>query len=131
VLRNYAMEYITSILPDTIAVLGPDEGGHLAGAAARLAGMHTFYDVAALLGGVEPGLAGFKAATTHSSTKTQEQHESDRRPGDSWRSALPYPRRSSMHGTSSGWALHSPMTGSCGWSSRNGETTVTTSGSGS
>jgi hypothetical protein len=61
VLRNYAMEYITSILPETIAVLGPDEGGHLAAAAARLVGMHTFDDVAALLGGVEPGVAGFKA----------------------------------------------------------------------
>src|SRR4051812_38566825 len=30
VLRNYAMDYITSILPETIAVLGPEEGGHLA-----------------------------------------------------------------------------------------------------
>jgi len=36
VLRNYAMDYITSILPTTIAVLGPDEGGHLAGAATDL-----------------------------------------------------------------------------------------------
>jgi hypothetical protein len=48
-------------VPETIAVLGPDEGGHLAAAAARLVGMHTFDEVAALLGGVEPGLAGFKA----------------------------------------------------------------------
>ena len=39
VLRNYAMEYITSIVPETIAVLGPEEGGHLAGAAARLVGI--------------------------------------------------------------------------------------------
>ena len=29
VLRNYSMEYITSIVPETIAALGPDEGGHL------------------------------------------------------------------------------------------------------
>ena len=42
VLRNYAMEYITSIVPEAIAVLGPAEGGHLAGIAARLTGMHTF-----------------------------------------------------------------------------------------
>jgi hypothetical protein len=64
VLRNYAMEYITSIVPETVAVLGPDEGGHLAGAAARLVGMHTYDEVAALLGGIEPGAAGFAAAFT-------------------------------------------------------------------
>jgi hypothetical protein len=62
VLRNYSMEYITSIVPETIAALGPDEGGHLAGAAARLVGMHTFDEVASLLGGVAPGAAGFAAA---------------------------------------------------------------------
>ncbi len=62
VLRNYAMEYITSIVPETIRVLGPEEGGHLAGAAARLVGMHTFDDVAAMLGGVETGAAGFAKA---------------------------------------------------------------------
>lgn len=62
VLRNYAMEYITSIIPETVAVLGPDEGGHLAAAAARLVGMHTYDEVAALLGGIEPGAAGFAAA---------------------------------------------------------------------
>ncbi len=62
VLRNYSMEYITSIVPETIAVLGPEEGGHLAGAAARLIGMHTFDEVGALLGDVAPGAAGFAAA---------------------------------------------------------------------
>jgi hypothetical protein len=62
VLRNYAMEYITSILPETIAVLGAEEGGRLAGTAARLVGMQTFDDVAGLLGGVKPGAAGFAAA---------------------------------------------------------------------
>jgi hypothetical protein len=61
VLRNYAMEYITSIVPETIAVLGPEEGGHLAGAAARLVGMNTFDDVAGMLGGVEAGAVGFAA----------------------------------------------------------------------
>ncbi|SED93766.1 hypothetical protein SAMN05444161_4434 [Rhizobiales bacterium GAS191] len=61
-MRNYAMEYITSIVPETIAVFGPEEGGHLAGAAARLVGMQTFDEVAALLGGVAPGPAGFATA---------------------------------------------------------------------
>jgi hypothetical protein len=56
------MEYVTSIVPETIAVLGPEEGGHLAAAAARLVGMHTFDEVARLLGGVEAGAAGFAEA---------------------------------------------------------------------
>ena len=56
------MDYITSILPETVAVLGPEEGGHIAGAAARLVGMQTFDEVAVLLGGVGAGPAGFAAA---------------------------------------------------------------------
>ena len=59
VLRNYAMEYITSVLPETIAVLGPEQGGRLAGAAARLVGMQTFDEAAAMLGEAEPGAVGF------------------------------------------------------------------------
>ncbi len=59
VLRNYAMEYITSIVPETVAALGPAEGGYLAGAAARLVGMHSFDAMTALLGGVAPGARGF------------------------------------------------------------------------
>ena len=62
VLRNYAMDYITSILPETVAVLGPEEGGHIAGAAARLVGMQTFDEVAALLGSVGAGPVGFATA---------------------------------------------------------------------
>src|ERR1700743_2979015 len=56
------MEYIPSIVPEPVAVLGPEEGGHLAGAAARLIGMHTFDEVASLLRGVTPGPAGFAKA---------------------------------------------------------------------
>ena len=59
VLRNYAMEYVTSIVPETIAALGPGEGGQLAATAARLVGMHSFDEAARLLGGVAPGAAGF------------------------------------------------------------------------
>ena len=61
VLRNYAMEYVTSIVPETIAVLGPVEGGHVAGIAARQVGMQLFDDTAARLGGVAPGAAGVAA----------------------------------------------------------------------
>ena len=60
VLRNYAMEYVTSIVPETIRVLGPEEGGHLAGAAARLVGMHTFDEVAAAAGRRGSGRGGFR-----------------------------------------------------------------------
>jgi len=60
-MRNYAMEYIASILPETVAVLGPAEGGHLGGFAARLVGMHYFDETARTLGGVEPGASGFAA----------------------------------------------------------------------
>ena len=59
VLRNYAMEYVTSILPETVAALGPAEGGYLAGTAARLVGMQCFDGMARLLGGVAPGARGF------------------------------------------------------------------------
>ena len=59
--RNYAMEYVTSILPETIAVLGPREGGSIAAMAARQIGMQTFDDTAARLGGIAPGAAGLAA----------------------------------------------------------------------
>jgi hypothetical protein len=62
VLRNYAMDYITAILPETIAILGAEQGGDLAGAAARLVGMQIFDEVAAVLGDVEAGAVGFAAA---------------------------------------------------------------------
>jgi hypothetical protein len=61
-LRNYAMEYVTSIVPETIKVLGPAEGGRLAAAAARLIGMQTFDEVCGLIGGVAPGPTGFAVA---------------------------------------------------------------------
>jgi hypothetical protein len=61
VLRNYAMEYVTSIVPEVIAVLGDDEGGSIAAIAARQIGMQMFEETAALLGGVAPNAAGFGA----------------------------------------------------------------------
>jgi len=61
VLRNYAMEYVTSIVPEVIAVLGPGEGGSIAAIAARQIGMQMFDDTVALLGGVAPGASGFAA----------------------------------------------------------------------
>jgi len=54
--RNYAMEYVTSIVPEAVAVLGD---GELAGLAARLIGMQTSDEVAVLLSGVPAGPGGF------------------------------------------------------------------------
>jgi hypothetical protein len=61
VLRNYAMEYVTSSLPAAIAVLGPSDGRAIAGLAARQIGMQMFDDTTALLGGIAPGAEGFAA----------------------------------------------------------------------
>ena len=59
--RSSRSRYITSILPETIAVLGAEQGGDLADAAARLVGMQMRDEVAAL-GGVEASAVGFAAA---------------------------------------------------------------------
>lgn len=64
VLRNYAMEYVTSIVPEVIRLLGPAEGGRIAGAAARLVGMQMFDELAVMLGGVADGPQGFAQAMT-------------------------------------------------------------------
>lgn len=49
VLRNYAMEYIRNILPEAMDLFGPEEGGRLAGFAARRIGMQFYDETAALL----------------------------------------------------------------------------------
>lgn len=56
VLRNYAMEYIRSMLPEMMNLFGPAEGRHLAGVAGKLIGMQYYDQTATLLGisGSEP-----------------------------------------------------------------------------
>ncbi len=83
VLRNYAMEYIVSILPEAIVALGPAEGGRLAGAAARLTGMHCFDETATLLGGVAPGPEGF-AQYLARLARGQGDDATVRQDGDAW-----------------------------------------------
>jgi hypothetical protein len=57
--RNYAMDYVATILPEAVRLFGPLEGGHLAGGAARLIGMQYYRDTAALLAGdAEPPEGG-------------------------------------------------------------------------
>jgi hypothetical protein len=50
VLRNYAMEYVRTMLPTVIGLFGPAEGSWLAGSAARLIGMQYYDQTAELLG---------------------------------------------------------------------------------
>jgi len=55
--RNYAMDYIATILPETVRCFGATEGGALAGSAARLIGLQLAAETAELLG-VPAGGAG-------------------------------------------------------------------------
>ena len=48
--RNYAMDYVATILPETVRLFGPVEGGRLAGSAARLIGMQYHAATSELLG---------------------------------------------------------------------------------
>jgi hypothetical protein len=49
VARNYAMDYVRSILPELVAVLGPAQARHLGGIAGTLIGMQYYAETAALL----------------------------------------------------------------------------------
>ncbi len=49
-LRNYAMEYVRNILPEMVALFGPDEAQNLGRATAKLIGMHYYHETAELLG---------------------------------------------------------------------------------
>jgi hypothetical protein len=49
-LRNYAMEYIRNILPEMVALFGPEEAHHLGRITAKLIGMHYYDETAALVG---------------------------------------------------------------------------------
>jgi hypothetical protein len=53
--RNYAMEYVRSILPELCAVLGPPDGGHVGRTAGRQIGIQYHGVVASLLAGDRNG----------------------------------------------------------------------------
>ena len=57
--RTYAMDYIRTGLPALARMFGPEEAGRLGRAPARLIGMQFYDEIAATLGGVAPGAAGF------------------------------------------------------------------------
>jgi hypothetical protein len=83
VLRNYAMEYVTSIVPEAITALGPGEGGRLAGTAARLIGMHYLDETAALLGGIDAGPEGFARYMVRMA-RAQGDDATTQPDGDAW-----------------------------------------------
>ncbi len=57
--RNYAMDYIRSMLPELIGLFGPESGGDLGRLCARLIGMQTYDETARQLGISGQGAAEF------------------------------------------------------------------------
>jgi hypothetical protein len=62
VYRSYAMEYVRSLLPTLLDLIGAEDVRAEVGRAARLVGMQYFDECARLLGGAADGFAGFLAA---------------------------------------------------------------------
>jgi len=58
-LRNYAMEYVRSALPELVNLLGPAEAAWLGGLTGRLIGMQYYAQTSALVGGTGNGATGF------------------------------------------------------------------------
>lgn len=59
VVRSYAMEYVRTLMPVLLDLVGPDEMRRVLGHAARLIGMQLYDETAALLGVSPGGVAGF------------------------------------------------------------------------
>jgi hypothetical protein len=57
--RNYAMDYVRSILPELVALVGPAEARHLGGVTGTLIGMQYYAETAALLGVTGSSAADF------------------------------------------------------------------------
>ena len=59
VVRSYAMEYVRTLMPVLLDLVGPEETRRVLGHAARLIGMQLYDETAALLGVSARGAAGF------------------------------------------------------------------------
>jgi len=59
--RNYAMDYVRSILPELVRLVGPAEARHLGGVTGTLIGMQYYAETAALLGVTGDTAADFAA----------------------------------------------------------------------
>lgn len=59
VVRSYAMEYVRTLMPVLLDLVGPEETRRVLGHAARLIGMQLYDETAALLGVSAGGAAGF------------------------------------------------------------------------
>ncbi len=58
-LRNYAMEYVRNLLPEMVALFGPEEARNLGATTGRLIGMQYYDHIAKLLGPFERNPEGF------------------------------------------------------------------------
>ncbi len=59
--RNYAVQYLRTLLPVMCGLFDEAEAGRLGRQATRLVGLHAYGETAGLLGGVEAGAHGFAA----------------------------------------------------------------------
>jgi hypothetical protein len=57
--RNYAMEYVRSLLPELVELSGPEDAGQLASRSAYLMGMQLSDELKAMLGVAGAGVRGF------------------------------------------------------------------------
>jgi hypothetical protein len=64
-LRNYAMEYVRNLLPEMIALFGPEEAHHLGRATGKLIGMQYYAETARLLNVRENTAAAFGEFMAH------------------------------------------------------------------
>jgi hypothetical protein len=71
--RNYAMDYVRSILPELVALVGPAEARHLGGVTATLIGMQYYAETAAAL-----GVSGDSAAAFAEYLRGMAQAQGDR-----------------------------------------------------
>ncbi len=58
-LRNYAMEYVRNVIPEAIALFGPEEAANLGRTTARLIGLQYYRESAALLAAADDSAGSF------------------------------------------------------------------------
>jgi hypothetical protein len=82
IVRNYAMEYVRTILPVLAETFGPDEARHLGGTAARLIGMQCSAELARGLGVSAPSAEGVAEIMRRAGEAQDDRVEWSREGGD-------------------------------------------------
>ena len=83
-LRNYAMEYVRSALPELAVLAGPVEGAWLAGVTGRLIGLQFYARTAELLGVDDRGPEGFAAYMARMAEAQGDEVEWGAEGGEIW-----------------------------------------------